>query len=467
MFRNFRNIGASLGRRIKIQAGIPAATNMLLHLDANNTTSYPGTGSTWYDISGNTNNTTSTTGTTFVNNQEGKYFDFNGTSGVFVTSAAKYNVTYTGKTVFISAKLSSAMMNNSYRCLFGNTNLRNFNVYLFRDTSGVYKLHYSQNSLGGFSNAVNISVGSWFTAAVTHTTSGAVTYYFNGGVVGNGTASFYQWQTSSGEQIGASDNYWIGGINLVTVYGSALSSQQIMASHIAASSKAPAHVASSNLILHYDPSNPLSYPGSGTTINNLASSSHPGTMSNITASANYFTYNGTNSQISVADDAALEPGSGSWTVEAWVNQSVTGNDVVLGKFNNGGAAQNVGYSIRTTGAVHYAQYGSGSGSGSTLYQNSSNLSATSNTWYQLVYVWTNGGTKTFETFVNGAIVGSVSHSLSSVLNTNTPLYIGSYNGGEYAQWYDGKIGIVRIYNTALTSAQILQNYNADKAKYGL
>jgi len=190
-------------------------------------------------------------------------------------------------------------------------------------------------------------------------------------------------------------------------------------------------------------------------------------MSNITASANYFTYNGTNSQISVADDAALEPGSGNWTVEAWVNQSVTGNDVVLGKFNNGGAAQNVGYSIRTTGAVHYAQYASGSGSGSTLYQNSSNFTATSNTWYQLVYVWTNGGTKTFETFVNGASVGSVTHSLSSVLNTTTPLYIGSYNGGEYAQWYDGKIGIVRIYNTALTSAQVLQNYNADRAKYGL
>jgi hypothetical protein len=82
-------------------------------------------------------------------------------------------------------------------------------------------------------------------------------------------------------------------------------------------------------------------------------------------------------------------------------------------------------------------------------------------------VWTNGATKTFEVFANGVSVGSVAHSLSSVLNTTTPLYIGSYNGGEYAQWYHGKIGIVRIYNTALTSAQVLQNYNADKAKYGL
>jgi hypothetical protein len=224
---------------------------------------------------------------------------------------------------------------------------------------------------------------------------------------------------------------------------------------------------SSGLVLHYDPSNPLSYPGSGTTINNLANSSHTGTMSDITASANYFTYNGTSSQISVPDDIALEPGSGDWTIEVWVKQIVAGNDVVLGKFDPGGLTQNVGYSIRTTSNSYYAQYASGSGSGSTLYQNSTSHSATLNTWRQLAYVWKNGGTKTFETFVNGASIGSVNHSLASVLNTTNNLYIGSYNGGEYPQWFDGQIGIVRIYNTSLSSAEVLQNYNADKAKYGL
>jgi hypothetical protein len=33
--------------------------------------------------------------------------------------------------------------------------------------------------------------------------------------------------------------------------------------------------------------------------------------------------------------------------------------------------------------------------------------------------------------------------------------------------FKGSIGIVRIYNTALTSAQVLQNYNANKSRYGL
>ena len=84
-----------------------------------------------------------------------------------------------------------------------------------------------------------------------------------------------------------------------------------------------------------------------------------------------------------------------------------------------------------------------------------------------MYVFKNGATKTLETFVNGTSVGSVNHSLSSILNTNNSIYLGSYNGGEYSQWFDGKIGITRLYNTSLTSAEVLQNFNADKSKYGL
>jgi hypothetical protein len=220
-------------------------------------------------------------------------------------------------------------------------------------------------------------------------------------------------------------------------------------------------------VLYYDPNNTLSYPGTGTTINDLSGNSLNGTMSNITYTDPYFAYNGTSSQVSVTDTAALEPGAGSWTMEVWVNQTASGNDVVLGKFSPGGAAQNVSYSIRTTGTSYYAQLGSGSGSGSTLFVNSTTFVGTLNTWYQLVYVFTNGGTQTFQTFVNGSSIGTVNHSLASILNTSTNLYLGSYNNGEFAQWFDGRIGITRLYNAALTAGQVLQNYNANRGIYGL
>jgi hypothetical protein len=190
-------------------------------------------------------------------------------------------------------------------------------------------------------------------------------------------------------------------------------------------------------------------------------------MSGITFTTPYFSYNGTSSQVQVSDNPLLEPGSGYWTMEVWVNQSVLGNDIVLGKFDDGGLSQDVSYSIRTTNTTYYAQYGSGSGSGPTLFANSTSYIGTTNTWYQIVYVFTNISANTIETFVNGVSIGTVSHSLASILNSTNPLYIGSYNGGEFAQWFDGRIGITRLYNASLTSSQVLQNFNADKSKYGL
>jgi hypothetical protein len=225
--------------------------------------------------------------------------------------------------------------------------------------------------------------------------------------------------------------------------------------------------ATNGLVLYFDPSNPSSYPGSGTTITDLSGNGLNGTMSNITYTSPYFTYNGSSSQIEIADNALLEPGSGDWTMEVWVNQSVAGGDVVLGKFDPGGLAQDVSYSIRTTGTTYYSQIGSGAGSGATLFQNSTNHVGTIGIWYQIVYVFTNVAANTFQTFVNGSSIGSVGHSLASLLNTSANLYIGSYNNGEYPQYFDGKIGITRLYNRALASTEVLNNYNADKSKYGL
>ena len=218
-----------------------------------------------------------------------------------------------------------------------------------------------------------------------------------------------------------------------------------------------------NLVLYYDPSNTNSYPGSGSTITNLANTSLPGTLSNITFTSPYFSYNGTNSQVAVADDALLEPGSGDWTMEVWVNQSVaTGSQVILGKFDPGGGAQDVSYAIRVSNGNVRADFGNG-----TTAMNTANYALPTGTWTQLVYVFNNVANNNVITYVNGVQQATTTHSFASILNTSANLYLGSYNGGEYSQYFNGRIGITRLYNTALTSANVLQNYNADKGKYGL
>jgi hypothetical protein len=187
-------------------------------------------------------------------------------------------------------------------------------------------------------------------------------------------------------------------------------------------------------------------------------------MANITFTSPYFTYNGTNAQVTIPDNAKLEPGSNSWSMEAWLYPSNFRTGVVLGKFNNGGLSAHVSYSIRTNSIGDlYAQFGDGTGT----FVNSSLHRMTVSTWVQVVYVIKNTAPKSLETFINGVSIGSVSYALSSLLNSSNSLYLGSYNGGEFSQWFAGRIGITRLYNTNLTSAQVLQNFNVDRAKYGL
>jgi hypothetical protein len=221
----------------------------------------------------------------------------------------------------------------------------------------------------------------------------------------------------------------------------------------------------SNLVLYYDPSNPSSYPGSGTVVNDLSGNGLSGNLLNVTYTSPAFNFNGSSSTISVADNALLEPGSGDWTMEAWVNHSViAGASRVIFAKTDGGGAQDWGYGLRTSSVgTTFGEIGNGT---TSLQSNTAILSI--NNWYQVVAVWTNVATNSFELFINGVSQGSKSHSFTSIKNTTRPLYIGSFDGGGvFGQWLNGKVGVVRIYNSAMTSSQVLQNFNADKNKYGL
>jgi len=226
----------------------------------------------------------------------------------------------------------------------------------------------------------------------------------------------------------------------------------------------PAVPVTSNLVLYYDPSNSSSYSGSGTTINDLSGNGLSGTMSNITFTSPYFSFNGTSSQVSVADNTLLEPGSGDWSIEFWVNHSVLAGSsrVLIGK-TDGGNAADWGYGLRSGAPGNtFMEIGNGS---TSITSPSSTLSI--NTWYQVVGVWTNVASNSLALYINGSFIGSNSHSFTSIKNTTSPLYLGSFNGGQFSQWLNGRMGVVRMYNKALTGSEVLQNYNADKSKYGL
>lgn len=200
----------------------------LLYVDAGKTASYSGSGTTWTDLSGNTNNATLVS-PNFTSAGEASYFTFNGLGSNYAsTTASKFNKTYTGKTVIVAARMT-AVLAGAFRGLFGtNSGSRNFNTYIYSPSSGVYQFHYSANGQGGFSNNLSLTNNQWFVGAVTQTTGGLVTYYFNGQPAGTNTGiTFAQYAGNGGEYVGICDNYWYGDINMCAVYGRTLSGDEI------------------------------------------------------------------------------------------------------------------------------------------------------------------------------------------------------------------------------------------------
>ena len=76
-------------------------SSLMLQLDASNATSYPGTGVTWTDISGNGKSVTLTNGPTY-SSSDGGYIAFDGSNDYAITTTSLYNpTTYPNESVFV------------------------------------------------------------------------------------------------------------------------------------------------------------------------------------------------------------------------------------------------------------------------------------------------------------------------------------------------------------------------------
>jgi hypothetical protein len=92
----------------------------------------------------------------------------------------------------------------------------------------------------------------------------------------------------------------------------------------------------------------------------------------------------------------------------------------------------------------------------------SNTTISSNTWYYVVATFDNGLLKIY---VNGIFESSIGSSYTAVkTNTNSSLNIGRFGTTFYSI---GRRGVVHLYNRALRSSEIYQNFNAMRSRYGI
>ena len=70
-------------------------------------------------------------------------------------------------------------------------------------------------------------------------------------------------------------------------------------------------------------------------------------------------------------------------------------------------------------------------------------------------------------YINGSLISSVASTIGNLLNNSANLYLGSFNGGQFSQWFNGQMGIVRIYNSALSASDVSKNFEANRSLYGI
>ena len=235
-----------------------------------------------------------------------------------------------------------------------------------------------------------------------------------------------------------------------------------------------------DLRLHLDPTNSSSYSGSGTNLVDLSTYGNDGTIDGAAWEANRtrFYYDGSCSgssapanqagayvcdEVTFAETNDHDPdANGDWSVSVWMNATTVQHSVIIGKWNGGGSASDLGYIIRIgSDNKLYTSVGTTSGSSAV---STSRISIDEDRWYHLVMVADAGNILRF--YVDGVNVVNASLSGSgSIRNTTSGISIGSYNAGEYNQPFDGNIGEVMIFAEALNSTTINQMYTASKGTY--
>jgi len=209
------------------------------------------------------------------------------------------------------------------------------------------------------------------------------------------------------------------------------------------------------LLICVDPANISSYSGAGITARGLVSGIGANLVNGIgfsSSNSGAFILDGSNDYID--SDVTSFDLTGDLSAEVWFNISVTANDWVRVIGKGDGSNRSFGFWYNNPGSVFlYQRYGA-SGNVGSVY----GISIQTNTWYHVIV--TSSGS-THKLYLNGVDVQTQTGA-GPFFSSSSTLKVGF---GEIHTYHNGRIGLYRVYNRALTAQEVSQNYNATKKRY--
>jgi len=223
-------------------------------------------------------------------------------------------------------------------------------------------------------------------------------------------------------------------------------------------------IVTNGLVLCLDAANTKSYSGSGTTWTDLTGRGNTGTLTNgptFTAGSNgYINFDGSNDYVSFSSNCygiATNGTISELTISVWVywNSFPTNSiDEIVSWWENnpqtysdgflGTSCTSNGGGTNTNPMIRFGDGWANSGASFTA-------STDVNKWWNITAVKTSNNAYIYK---NGELAATKGSALD--WGFNNVLAIGrQHSAGEYL---NGRIGILQLYNSALTSQQIVQNY---------
>ena len=224
-------------------------------------------------------------------------------------------------------------------------------------------------------------------------------------------------------------------------------------------------IVTNGLVLCLDAANRKSYPGSGTTWKDLSKNGNDGTLVNgVGFSAENNGYMGFDGVDDFVGFTSFNFGN-ELTVICFVNPLETNNIQTLFANSAGGLSTNgirlfMNRFLNNTRSITI-EVGNGS-SGDNTTTTSNNL-VLYGVWQHIAFTLSKN-TGLGIIYYNGSPITSGNLSVINY-NANNPFRLGRFTDGQFP--LHGKVSTYNIYNRALTAAEIRQNYNALKGRYGL